>query len=145
MATFKDSSRQAWTSTTSVEHINAGSLQRIANAAELMAGNFTHLQNDLARYKKWYLEKCESDRIANRRINSLKGVITRLKKASKRCKSATSKRSSPETESRFGRSTRSRRAVGLSAGRTRSTRTCGYAASKTRSAEFALSLRPTSI
>ena len=83
MATFKDSSKQSWTSAGSVEHINAGSLQRIADAAEAMAKNHVQLQSELDRYKRHYEEQRDARYHAERRINSLKGVITRLKKARK--------------------------------------------------------------
>jgi hypothetical protein len=37
MATLREASKQKWTSKNTIEHINAGSLQRIADATEAMA------------------------------------------------------------------------------------------------------------
>ena len=50
MADFRGDSREVWTSAKTVEHINAGSLQRIADATELMARR--HL--DLIRERDEY-------------------------------------------------------------------------------------------
>ena len=82
MATFKESSKQSWTSAGSVEHINAGSLQRIADACELMAGNYLRLQSDLELNRRWHREELALRRKRDRQIAALRGVITRLKKAS---------------------------------------------------------------
>lgn len=41
---------------TAVEIINAGSLQRIASASEIMASNFIQLQNDREYYKRRAVE-----------------------------------------------------------------------------------------
>ena len=83
MATFRGSSKQEWTSNTSVEHINAGSLQRIADACELMASNYLRLQNDLDLNRRWHREEQSLRRKRDRQIAALRGVITRLKKARK--------------------------------------------------------------
>jgi len=50
MPNQREHSKQNWASGGSVEEINSGSLQRIADATEIMAQNYVTLQNDL----KWY-------------------------------------------------------------------------------------------
>lgn len=83
MPTLKELSNTNWNSgNQSLDSINAGSLQRIADATEAMASEYNRLIRDL----KWYKELAErryseNERMANR-IRSLKGVITKLKKKS---------------------------------------------------------------
>lgn len=79
MATFKEASKQNWNSVNSTEHINAGSLQRIADATEKMAANYTAMQEDRDRYKSWYQESQADKAKLYRRISALQGVITKLK------------------------------------------------------------------
>lgn len=77
---FKQQSKENWSGQEIIENINAGSLQRIADATEKMAGNYTRLQNDCDLYKRWYeAGREERNRLANR-IKALKGVITKQKK-----------------------------------------------------------------
>lgn len=83
MATFRGSSKENWESAKSTEHINAGSLQRIADACELMASNYLRLQNDLDLNRRWHREEQSLRRKRDRQIAALRGVITRLKKARK--------------------------------------------------------------
>lgn len=65
MATMKETSRMAWRSDTSVSDINAGSFQRIADALEKIAVNKG-------------VEKLLHQ------IAGLRGVITRMKKQTKK-------------------------------------------------------------
>lgn len=63
-----------------VEEINTGSLQRIADAAEKMAKNYTDLQDELEKMtksKNYWRDQAE---YKTRQIFALKGHITRLKK-----------------------------------------------------------------
>lgn len=87
MKSFKDHSRIDWHNITrqkspSMEDIQIGAIQRIADATEKMAANYIAIQEDRDRYKRWYNE--QNDRIIglSRRISALQGVITRLKKKS---------------------------------------------------------------
>ena len=67
----------------SVDAISAGSLQRIADATEKMAENWSRLADD-RDYQKRRAEEAERyAAIRNRRISALRGVITRLKNRSK--------------------------------------------------------------
>jgi len=80
MASFKDASRTNWESQNSTEHINAGSLQRIADAAELMAKNHAELVSERDRAIQsvtFWKEQAEQIARSNR---ALRGVITKLKK-----------------------------------------------------------------
>lgn len=77
----RDKSRSEWNSSQStLEAINSGSLQRIADATEKMASNYTQLQNDLDLYKRWYNDESEQNKKLTKQISSLKGIITKLKK-----------------------------------------------------------------
>ena len=76
----RDASRQNFTSDNSVEDINSGCLQRIADATEKMAQNYTSLQNDRDFYKRCWEETSRTRDKLYRRISALKGVITRMKK-----------------------------------------------------------------
>lgn len=63
-----------------IEEINCGSLQRLADAAELMATNFLRLQSDveyLTKRNKILKENLEHEK---KRISAYKGQITKLKK-----------------------------------------------------------------
>lgn len=80
MASQREASKKEWTSRDTLEEVNAGSLQRIADATEKMASNYTQLQNNLdweKKANKGLLETCERLR---RRNQALRGVITKLKK-----------------------------------------------------------------
>jgi len=79
MSTFREASKGNWTSSNSTEHINAGSLQRIADALETVSENYNALIADKKSayesrdYWRTYSEKLQ------RRIRGLRGVITKLK------------------------------------------------------------------
>ena len=62
--------------------INTGSLQRIADATELMAQNYLKLQRDLDFYKGLYNRTKERLVSLEKTNRSLKGWVTRLKKQS---------------------------------------------------------------
>lgn len=80
MSNFTESSRQKWMSSNTFEHINAGSLQRIADATEKMAFRYDELIREKTRLQE--LEQFWRSRIhkLERRVASLRGYITRLKK-----------------------------------------------------------------
>ncbi len=82
MTTLREHSRTAWEAPdgATIEQINAGSLQRIADATEKMAASYDRMREDRDRYK------AELER-ATTRINrlllsqrALNGVITKLRK-----------------------------------------------------------------
>lgn len=68
------------TSGPTVEDINAGSLQRIADATELMASNHIQMEKDLKFYKNMYAQHSERIENLTRSNAALRGHITRLKK-----------------------------------------------------------------
>lgn len=80
MANFREHSKDNWNSVSTVEHINAGSLQRIADATEKMAGNYIKLQSDYDYMRKSRDNYRECYESSLRKISALKGVITKLKR-----------------------------------------------------------------
>lgn len=62
------------------EQINIGSLQRIADATEVMAKNYIELQRELEKYKRWYQEEVQRVSHRDKIIAGLRGHITKLKK-----------------------------------------------------------------
>jgi len=85
MKSFKDQSRIDWHNearqkSASIEDIQTGALQRIADATEAMAKNHQQIINERDRYKEWYENTKIREDLANRRIAALQGVITKLKK-----------------------------------------------------------------
>lgn len=80
---FRQSSRLDWvhqqSGPPSAEQIACGALQRIADATELMAKNYTQLQRERDNYERWYrAAKAEGERMG-RSIAALRGYIKRLK------------------------------------------------------------------
>ncbi len=79
MADLREHSKQNWISKGCLDQINAGSLQRIADATELMAKNYQQLLTDIERYKIYQKENLDQIDSLDRRISAYKAVITRLK------------------------------------------------------------------
>ena len=79
MATMREFSKQEWQGER-LEHINAGSLQRIADACESMAKNHDSLVRQRDMYLNWYNEEQSKAKQMQRTIRALKGAITKLKK-----------------------------------------------------------------
>jgi hypothetical protein len=79
---LRDISKQQWADgdNPTVERINAGSLQRIADAAELMAKNHTELvrERDSERLQAEFWKGRAG--ASGRSIVALRGVITKLKR-----------------------------------------------------------------
>lgn len=81
MADFRESSKARWSSNTSIEHINAGSFQRIADAIELSCKDRERLEREYAYMRESRdLERKRADRLA-RSNSALRGVIKRMKRA----------------------------------------------------------------
>jgi hypothetical protein len=80
MNSLTDVSRKARAAENTIESVNAGSLQRIADATELMAKSYLELQAEAARYKEWYRIRGQEIQQLELRVAALKGVITKLKK-----------------------------------------------------------------
>lgn len=80
MDDFRESSKKRWNSGSSVEHINAGSLQRIADAMELSCKDREKLERDYAYMRKARdLAQARADRLT-RSNSALRGVIKRMKR-----------------------------------------------------------------
>ena len=85
---WKDASRTAWSdnggnntgSDITDARMTIGTLQRIADATELMAKNHEQLIAELDRYLQYYTESRQIIDRLHRRISALRGVVTRLKK-----------------------------------------------------------------
>lgn len=67
----------SWT----MERINAGSLQRIADAVEKMAGSYQTLINERDNYKRWVKQAEDRSEKLQHSNNALRGVIKKLKGA----------------------------------------------------------------
>ena len=80
MTTMRESSKKEWTSVDNIEHINTGSLQRIADAVEKMATNHLELMRQRDVYMTQYKAEQRRRVLAERRIAALRGVITKLKR-----------------------------------------------------------------
>lgn len=80
MANMREASKQNWTSNDHVEHINAGSLQRIADAVEKMASRHIETLYDLEYFKRHYEERGKTIATLENRIRALKGWVTRKSK-----------------------------------------------------------------
>lgn len=82
MPNLKEISRGTWNNngSTTCEEINAGSLQRIADATEAMSRNYVELQNQVDYYKKRMESLQEQNETLFRSNAALRGVITKLKK-----------------------------------------------------------------
>jgi hypothetical protein len=83
MATQRENSKQEWKGEGTLNDINAGSLQRIADATEKMAKNYVDLQNNLDSYKKLFEDRGGALDRMYRRNSALRGQITKLRKKNK--------------------------------------------------------------
>lgn len=76
---FRELSKEHFEGESTIESINCGSLQRIADAIEKVAVGYDRLLSERDLYKKWYLEgKAERSRLA-RSNAALRGQITKLR------------------------------------------------------------------
>lgn len=78
MSTLRESSKETFLSIGSIDHINAGSLQRIADATEKLAINWDLLMGERDRYKKWYYNSQEEIKRKDATIRGLRGEVTKL-------------------------------------------------------------------
>jgi len=82
-STLRDHSRFRYTipgESATMEETNCGSLERIADACELMAKNYLELQQRAEQYKQWFYYERERRSSLERRLSRAKGEITKLKK-----------------------------------------------------------------
>jgi len=81
METLRNKSKRLFTSNEiTIENINCGSLQRIADAIEIMAINYKELQSDLDWYKRRCSELREELTSVTKSRNTYKGLYNKLKK-----------------------------------------------------------------
>ena len=84
--TYREASKQNWYPGDGVfptEKINSGSLQRIADACELMAKNHKQLIEERDMYERSFQRRKAYAESLERTIRSLKGVITKLRRQTK--------------------------------------------------------------
>lgn len=77
---LRDDSRKEWNGKGTLEHINAGSLQRIADGVEKMAASYDKMRVD----RDWWKGRADyfqhESKMLERSNRSLRGTITKLKK-----------------------------------------------------------------
>lgn len=82
--TYKDHSRGNWYNSLSqnptLDELQTGALQRIADATELMAKNYLHLQAEAQKYKRWYESEVADNKRLGRSNAAYKGMVNKLKK-----------------------------------------------------------------
>lgn len=64
------------------DQLKLGAMLRIADAVEKIALNYQKLIDERDRYKRWYDDEIKKNEKHWRRQSALRGVITKLKKAS---------------------------------------------------------------
>lgn len=80
--TLRDLSKRTWTSSeNTLESINAGSLQRIADATERMAQRHTELIRERDDYEHRYKAAIAREQRLERQLAASRGQITKLRKA----------------------------------------------------------------
>lgn len=83
--TMRDLSKKSWIARDStLASINAGSLQRIADATEKMAQRHTELIRERDDYERWYKAAVAREQQLERRLAAAKGQITKLRNAAKK-------------------------------------------------------------
>ncbi|MBX3422243.1 MAG: hypothetical protein KF752_11875 [Pirellulaceae bacterium] len=80
MATMRENSKAIWNGDGTFNSINAGSLQRIADATELMAKNWQRLQQDIDYYKDLSRKLTLERDSLKRSLTGHRSAISRLKK-----------------------------------------------------------------
>ena len=78
--TQREISRQEWTAGDSIQAVNCGSFQRIADACEKMAASYDAVRTERDSYRKWWEEGKQRAETLERRVNALRGVITKLRR-----------------------------------------------------------------
>ncbi len=85
----REASKQNWTASGTIESINQGSLQRIADACELMAQGHAKLISYRDRYEKWWREE-RAKRIAlEATVTGLRGQIGKQVKRARKAEGKT--------------------------------------------------------
>lgn len=80
MTDTRQDSVKTWVSDGTLESINSGSLQRIADAAEKMALRYTELIDARNGFERWYIAGQAEQLSLKRKLTAAKGQITKLKK-----------------------------------------------------------------
>ena len=80
MGTAREDSRREYSSAQSDSDLRLGCLQRIADAVELTAKNYVAMQSDRDHCKRLFEAERMWRKRLERRVNALRGVITRLQR-----------------------------------------------------------------
>jgi hypothetical protein len=87
MANLREKSKENFSADQSIDHINAGSFQRIADAversaaaSEKIASDYDAMRRDRDLYREYYRNANADRSRLYKRISALQGVITRMKK-----------------------------------------------------------------
>lgn len=87
MPNQREHSKLNWASGGQIEEINAGSLQRIADAVERsaaagekIAADYDKMRGERDMYRDWYRAGQHEKAILYKRISALQGVITKQRK-----------------------------------------------------------------
>jgi len=82
---YREESKRDWRRsdgcTPDIDQLKFGALQRIADATEAMAKNHVSLMAERDRFERWYNDERKRRERLERRVNALRGVITKMKKA----------------------------------------------------------------
>lgn len=85
LTTLRDQSKKTWTAGDhTLESINAGSLQRIADATEKMAQRHTDLMRERDDFERRYKAAVAREFALERQLSAAKGQITKLRNAAKK-------------------------------------------------------------
>lgn len=80
--TLRGHSKKTWAAgDNTLASINAGSLQRIADATEKMAQRHTDLIREREWYERAYKDSVRNQEAVKRQLSAAKGQITKLRKA----------------------------------------------------------------
>lgn len=87
MANLREKSKENFSADQSIEHINAGSFQRIADAVERsaaavekVAADYDKMRGERDMYRDWYRGAEAEKANLYKRISALQGVITKQRK-----------------------------------------------------------------
>lgn len=80
MSTTREASRRDWRSQDNVADINAGSLQRIADATEAMSKDYLAMKRRAENFEEYYRSEIRRCSALQRSNAALRGVITRMRR-----------------------------------------------------------------
>ena len=79
---LRDTSKQIFSvngQVPSLEYVNTGCLQRIADSLETVSARYLSLLSEVATFKRWYEDEVKKRKALERSNSALRGQITKLK------------------------------------------------------------------